>query len=82
MQKQKSHTEVIVDPPKPWLIYAVALTKEQVKSLANNGAVELNLYVTSECHIRVNVFGDHENEIDKVEKVDANFPMKGSWFKD
>ena len=80
-ERELSRQEVVVDPPKPWLIYAAVLTKEQIESLASNGAVELNLYVTSDCHIRVNLFGDHENEIDRVDKVEGNFPMKGSWFK-
>lgn len=78
-----SRSEVVVEPPKPTLIYSVSLTDYQIESLKKDGAVELNLYVTSEFYIRVNIFGDHENEIDKgkISKLNSNFPMRGSWFE-
>lgn len=80
--KELSRSEVVVDPPKPWLIYATVLTQEQIQSLVNGGAVELNLYVNHDTHIRVTVMGDHDKDIEgeQVIKTDRNFPMKGSWF--
>lgn len=82
-EKKLSRSELVIEPPKPTLIYAVSLTNYQIESLKKDGAVELNLYVTSEFYIRVNIFGDHENEIDegKISKLDGNFPMRGSWFE-
>lgn len=82
IDKTLSHTELVIEPVKPTLRYAVAITKEQIQAIQDNGCLKLNLYVTNEFWIEVSVFGDHENDIDddKVIKSKPQIPMQGSWF--
>lgn len=81
MAKQElSHSELVVEPVKPTLRYATALTKEQLKLIQDGGGISLNLYVTNEFWIEVMIFGEHDNDIEKIEKLKRNFPMQGSWF--
>jgi hypothetical protein len=80
--KQLSRSELVVEPVKPTLRYAAALTSEHMEAIQANGAVVLNLYVTSEFWIELTIYGDHDDEIDesKIIRDKPASPMQGSWF--
>lgn len=80
-EKKLSREEVAIELPPPWLIYAKQLTKEEIQSLIDGKAIELNLYVVNDTHIRVTLFGDSDEDIEEVVKSNRSYPMKGSWFK-